>query len=115
MPIPLPPLGGFARIAAYSTAGDGPSATLVSVPASPLTTEQAFTLVWNTLGVAKIRIKNVSATFDTGIIPNPTTTGGTILVAAGFLTTQVLTLFCFDASNNPITVAPIPTYTVTIT
>jgi hypothetical protein len=112
MPITPPSLGGFAITAAYSAMGDGPSGSLTSDPVSPLADEQPFTLIWVTAGVAKIRI--MSADFDTGIIPNPTATGGTLLVAAGFLTTQVLTLFCFDIGGSPLIVTPVPTYTVTI-
>jgi len=110
-------LGGFALIAAYSTEGDASlpaTASLAVLPIPPLTAGQEFTIIWNTFNVAKIRIHDPLLVFDTGIITNPSSNGGSLLVPGGFASTLVLTLFCFDASGNPIVISPTPTYTVVV-
>jgi hypothetical protein len=111
-------LGGFALIAAYSTQGDSslpPTATLAVLPIPPLAPGQEFTIIWNTFNVAKVRIHDPLFVFDTGVINNPSTSGGSLLVPGGFASTLVLTLYCFDSSGNPLVITPVPTYTVVIT
>jgi len=111
-------LGGFALISAYSTTGDAslpPTATLAVLPIPPLAPGHEFTIIWNTFNVAKIRIYDPLHIYDTGLITNPSPGGGSILVPGGFAATLALTLFCFDANDNPLTITPTPTYTVVIT
>jgi hypothetical protein len=101
----LPLIGGFALVASYTTAGDGslpPYASLASMPASPVAPNTPVTLVWATFNVAKVRITafNSSPPFDTGIIANPTVSGGTLVIPSGFPSTRVFGLYTYDLSSN---------------
>ncbi len=120
IPTWVPPtltVGGLALVASYSPDGDEnlpATARLAAVPSGSLAPSEAFTLVWNTSNVAKVRITNPTASFDTGVINNPTSQGS-FAVPGGFLTTQDLTMYCFDSAGDPVAVIPITTLTVTVT
>ena len=120
VPTWVPPaltLGGLALVASYSPEGDEglpASATLATVPAGPFAPGAPFALAWSTTGVAKVRITNPTASFDTGVVNSPSGQGS-FAVPGGFATTQDLTMYCFDAAGDPVAVIPITTLTVTIT